>query len=768
MKKRLLALLLCGAAFLTAIPAASAAFVDIPDETTALAAASLQGLGVVSGTSDTTFDPDATLTRAQLCTMVVNAMGMGDQVSVYARKTLFSDVPSSSWYNGYVNLAYSQGLVNGYGDGTFGPDDAVTYGQSAAILLRMLSYTTQEIGSVWPADYTAFASSLGLSDGLGLGDNDALTRGQTAVLLYRVMNATVNGSDKAYYETIAGVAGTQEIILLDTDASYGGSSGLLMACFLENGSSDSIVYFTQKNIQSDMLEGCAGTLLCNAAGQAIGFIPLEGGWEDVTVASATASGFTASDGSLFRVSGDTVVISGGSIYPYSTTGYLQVNAWKGKTLRLYYGDDGSVVCLSLSAGTTAASQAVVASSASLSSLAAQLQISDKTYSITKNGVLTDQSSAAAYDVAYYDASAGTIRLSDYRISGYLSAASPNVAAAQTITVAGCTLQVLESAWETLGNFSLGSEVTLLLTDDGKVAAAYSPSQLEADMIGVLSQDGTSVTLTGSGLVLRAETITCDVSDQGSLVQVSASSADTLRCTALSSSTSGTLDMTQGTLGSAALAPSCSVYEWAGDGYVYDLEGNMGTASSDFEAITWTDSLSSSYVSYYHLNSAGQVDVLLLKDVTGNCYSYGRVLLYSGQDGINLGSGSMTAYNSAAALVNSSGTSGKSLCSISLSGGRYAGVALEQHSSGNTIITAVRTLTTATADRDDLFLDGDDWYVEADGTVLPISSQVELYLASADTWLSGEDGLAVVLAEGLDLTLYLDDASGSQVRIIVAE
>ena len=96
------------------------------------------------------------------------------------------------------------------------------------------------------------------------------------------------------------------------------------------------------------------------------------------------------------------------------------------------------------------------------------------------------------------------------------------------------------------------------------------------------------------------------------------------------------------------------------------------------------------------------------------------------------------------------------------------MALEQHSSGNTIITAVRTLTTATADRDDLFLDGDDWYVEADGTVLPISSQVELYLASADTWLSGEDGLAVVLAEGLDLTLYLDDASGSQVRIIVAE
>ncbi len=768
MKKRFLALLLCGAAFLTAIPAASAAFTDIPDETTAVAAASLQGLGVVSGTSGTTFDPDASLTRAQLCTMVVNALGMGDQVSVYARKTLFSDVPASSWYNGYVNLAYSQGLVNGYGDGTFGPDDAVTYGQAAAILLRMLSYSTQEIGSVWPADYTAFAASLGLSDGLSLGDNDPLTRGQTAVLLYRAMKSTVSGSGKAYYETISGVAETKEIILLDTDASYGGGSGLLMTYSMENGGDGGIEYFTQKNVQSGQLEGCAGTLLCNAAGQAIGFIPLEGGWEDVTAASATASSFTASDGSLFRVSSDTVVLSGGSVYPYSTTGYLQVNAWKGKTLRLYYGDDGAIACLSLSAGTTAASQAVVASSASLSSLAAQLQIAGQSYSVTKNGVLTDSSSIAAYDVAYYDAASGAIRLSDYRVSGYLSAASPNVAAAQTITVAGCTLQVLESAWDTLENFSLGSEVTVLLTDDGKVAAAYSPAQVKADMIGVLSQDGSSVTLTGSGLVLRAETITCDVSDQGSLVQVSQSSADTLRCASLSSPTSGTLDLTQGTLGSADLAPSCSVYEWAGDGYVYDLEGNAGTASSDFEAITWMDSLPSSSVSYYHLNTAGQVDVLLLKDVMGNCYSYGRVILYSGQDGINLGSGAMTAYNSAAALVNSDGTSSKSLCSLSLSGNRYAGIALGRHSSGNTIVTAVRTLTTAQAGRDDFFLDGDSWYVKSGGTSLPVSSQVELYLASADTWLSGEEGLAVVLAEDCDLTLYLDDASGSQVRIILAE
>ena len=770
MKKRLLALLLYGALSLAALPVSFAAFTDISDETTALAAASLQGLGVVSGTGGTSFSPNSSLTRAQLCTMVVNALGLGDQVSSYARKTLFSDIPSSAWYNGYVNLAYSQGLINGYGDGTFGPDDTVTYGQAAAILLRMLGYTTQEIGSVWPADYTAFAASLGLSDGLSLGDNQGLTRGQAAVLLYRALKSTVSGSDKACYETVSGVTSTQEVILLDADASYGGGSGLLMVYSL-SGSADGIVYYIQKNTQSDALEGYAGTLLFNSAGQAVGFIPQEGGWEDVTVKSAAASGFTASDGTTLRVSGDTVVVSGGSVYPYSTTGYLQLESWSGKSVRLYYDDNGAILCICLAGGTAASSQAAVASTSSLTSLARQLGISGKSYAVTKNGAPADETAAAQYDAGYYDAASNTLRLSDYRVTGYLSAASPNVAAAQTVTVAGCTLQVLESAWDTLEDFSLGSKVTLLLTDDGKVAAAYTASQLSADMVGVLSRDGRSVTLSGSGLVLSAGTMSYDDSALGSLVQVTASATDTLRCTALSSkSGASSLDLEAGTMGSLDLAPSCAIYEWTGSGYVYDLEGNAGSASSDFDAITWTDSLSASCVSYYHTNSAGQVDVLLLDDVTGNCYDYGRISLYSGQEGINLGSGTMAAYNSAAALTNASGTTGKYLCSLSVSGGSYVGISLGQHSSGYTKVTAIRTLSKAAADRSDFFLDDGSWYVEVNGTELPVSGQVEIYLDSADTWLSGEEGLTAALADGYSLTLYYDRApnEGGQIRLITAE
>ena len=112
MKRMILSLTLAAALCLSLVPGAGAAFTDIPDDTTQVAAATLQGLGVVSGTSGATFSPNEVLTRAQMCAMAVNAMGLSDQVSTGGRKTLFSDVSPSAWYNGYVNVAYGEGLVN--------------------------------------------------------------------------------------------------------------------------------------------------------------------------------------------------------------------------------------------------------------------------------------------------------------------------------------------------------------------------------------------------------------------------------------------------------------------------------------------------------------------------------------------------------------------------------------------------------------------------------------------------------------------------------
>lgn len=769
MKKSLIAMILCFALCLAALAGgAEAAFTDITDPVTAQAAAVLQGLGIVSGTSGSTFEPNASLTRAELCTMAVNAMGLSSQVSAYARKTLFTDVAPSAWYNGYVNLAAAEGIISGYGDGTFGPEDAVTYGQAATILLHMLGYTSAEIGSVWPADDVDFCSELGLSDGLSLAAGQSITRGQAAVLLYRAIKQTVNGSQQPFYETISGISSTQQVILLETDGEHGGSTGLLMAYSLSG--SEGVTYYVQSSVQSSVLEGNVGVLLLDNAGHVEGFIPGDGDTVELTIADATASALTAGDGTEYRISPGTVVIMDGSSSDYSTSGYLELDNRTGRTARLYRDEDGVSICIYLAGGTLSTTDAAVAETTSAgSSLARALGIANKTYTITKNGVAADEDDLALYDVGYYDAAAGALCVSDYRVSGYLASASPSVTAATTVTVSGCTLDVLECAWDTLGKMSLGDRVTLLLTDDGKVAAAYSTSKLSAEMIGVLSEDGRSVTLCDSGLTLTAATMSYDQSSLGGLVRVQATSATALSCTTPSKN-GAVLDLTTNMLGRRELAPACSIYEWAGTGYVYDLEGNQGQASTDLSAIDWADTLSASDISYYRLNEAGQVDVILLEAVTGNCYEYGRMTLYPGEAGINLGTDGMDAYNDAATLTNSSGTSEKYLCTIGGANG-YMGVVLGQTDYGyQKVYSSFKLVQAGNLSSSDFFMQDDAWYAECGVDEARVSDKVQIYLSGSGLWLEGEEGLTSILADGYILTAYMDQtaAQGGQIRIIVAE
>lgn len=767
MKKKTLSLLLALALLTGLLPGGASAFSDISDPNTALAAAALESMGIVTGITANSYYPDSRLTRAQFCTLAVRAMGLDSRAAASGYKALFSDAKPGAWYTGYVNLAYEKGVISGYGNGRFGPDDGVTYGQAVTILLRLLGYTSEEIGRVWPADYVNYAHELGLDDGLSLNAGSVVTRGQAAVLLYNTLGTEVSSGDRAYYETISGVVSTETVIVLDNNTSSGGASGQLTVCGV--GGSDSVIsHYAQKLKVPDELVGCLGELMLNSAGKAVGFMP-SGTYLDVTVSSAKASSLTAASGMVYRIGSGAKVIYNGSVYVYGSSGFLQVDARKGRTVRLYYGDNGAISHIYISTGTAGSgTQAAVAETKGPGSeLARKLGIAGAGYAISKNGSPAMAAGLAQYDAAYYDAATKTLRVSDYKITGYLASASPSLGAAETITVAGCVLEVLESAWDSLDSLTLGDSVTLLLTDNGRVAAAYASSKVSAEMLGVLSLDGSSVTLCGSGLTLSAGTVNAAANLRGSLVRVYMSSRTALSCSSPVASTTGTLNLTDKMLDSTALAPGCVIFEWAGSGYVYSLSGTQGASSFDFNEINWTNTLTSSYISYSHRNSAGQIDILLLRDVTGNCYNYGQIRLYTGTAGINLGSGDMPAYNDALTLENSSGLSARYICTQSAQNG-YSGTALSVYDSSYLRVAAIAGLTAAAgADGDDFYKSGDNWLVTAQGYELPISSDVQVHFRSFEGWYAGEEGLVAALSSGRSMTLYYDRSlsSGAQVRVI---
>ncbi len=99
---------------------------DYRAEIEALAAAE-----IINGMTDTTFAPDATMTRAQFATIVVKTLGL-------ELKTVnnFKDVASKSWYAGYVGAAYSAGIIQGRSDTMFDPEGTITDVEAHIMLAR--------------------------------------------------------------------------------------------------------------------------------------------------------------------------------------------------------------------------------------------------------------------------------------------------------------------------------------------------------------------------------------------------------------------------------------------------------------------------------------------------------------------------------------------------------------------------------------------------------------------------------------------------------
>jgi len=151
----------------------------------------LTNLGVVSGYPDGEYKPDNIVTRAEMAVIVVRALGLAD----YATGTSsFSDM-GGHWSNPYVAYATSLGIIDGYPDGTFRPDNPVSYDEAAKMLVAALGYTPDSLQGTWPANYVVKARSLGILDGIKAGPAGA-NRGDIAIMAFQTLGAKIGSTDK--------------------------------------------------------------------------------------------------------------------------------------------------------------------------------------------------------------------------------------------------------------------------------------------------------------------------------------------------------------------------------------------------------------------------------------------------------------------------------------------------------------------------------------------------------------------------------------------
>ena len=177
------------------VVASATVFTDVKDtDANAEAITTLNDLGILTGYTNGTFEPEGIITRAESCAVIYRAL-TGKTASIAAGATAFSDVASNHWASGYINYCTEMGIVNGYPDGTFKPNQQVNFAEFVTMLVRALGLDTGSLS--YPNGYIAVADSQKITDDLTVSSvTQLLNRGQAAQAAY---NAVFN----AKYATIA-------------------------------------------------------------------------------------------------------------------------------------------------------------------------------------------------------------------------------------------------------------------------------------------------------------------------------------------------------------------------------------------------------------------------------------------------------------------------------------------------------------------------------------------------------------------------------------
>jgi hypothetical protein len=143
------------------------------------AVTNLFDLGIISGYTDGTFRPDQPVTRGEMARLIIAALEMDDE-AIQIYASGLSDV-GKHWAKGYVGYADKLDIVTGYPDKTFKPQNNVSYYEVITMLVRALGYT--DVTGAWPNNYESKAIGIGLlEDKLSAGSSQA-TRGEVALLL---------------------------------------------------------------------------------------------------------------------------------------------------------------------------------------------------------------------------------------------------------------------------------------------------------------------------------------------------------------------------------------------------------------------------------------------------------------------------------------------------------------------------------------------------------------------------------------------------------
>ena len=156
--------------------------------------------GIINGRSETEFEPEDTMTRAEYAALIRRAIGLNP--SIYSGG--FNDVEGNAWYANEIQAIVNAGIMSGDADGSFRPNAPISREEMAKVIVNAylaksgaadvtaaeISFTDSGEIALWAQEYIGKAAALGLINGMGDGSyapKGNMTRAQGSVVIYRLI-----------------------------------------------------------------------------------------------------------------------------------------------------------------------------------------------------------------------------------------------------------------------------------------------------------------------------------------------------------------------------------------------------------------------------------------------------------------------------------------------------------------------------------------------------------------------------------------------------
>ena len=389
--------------------------------------------------------------------------------------------------------------------------------------------------------------------------------------------------------------------------------------------------------------------------------------------------------------------------------------------------------------------------------------------VYRNDTLSSASEVEANDVYYYNAGMATVWVYHNQVTGTLTGVSPSKVSPTSATVAGVTYEIgtSEAAYQlsSQGSFSEGDIVTLLLGMNGEIVQVMDPQDTETTYYGsVVSSSKSASTSSTSSSATTAGQVTTQVVctdgtlrtfyhsgtafDEGRLVTVTISQSGTTVKSMSNKTLEGTVSSDGTSLGSYAFADGVEILDTDSEGGYARIYPSRLTGAK----------LSGDDVRCYTLNSKGEIDRLILNEVTGDTYQY---VYLSGIDDTSSSDGSLMNISVEYTYILDGQT--YTLNSSAKYSVKTGGVAMIYEDGS---LKSMRQLSSVSLDSLGSLsaMSGNQEYLLSEDVIVLLRDESSSYRYYATT-------LSQINASDYKLTGWYDDlgfSAGGRIRLIVAE